>query len=96
MVSLVAWALEGAQGVPFEAIVIAVIVVANAVLGFVQERRAEQAVAALQRMAAATATVLRDGQELRVPAEEVVAGDVLVLGEGAAVSADGACSRRPR
>jgi P-type Ca2+ transporter type 2C len=89
VVSLVAWALEGAQGVPFEAIVIAVIVVANAVLGFVQERRAEQAVAALQRMAAATATVLRDGQELRVPAEEVVPGDVLVLGEGDAVSADG-------
>ena len=57
-ISVVAWALEGAQGVPLEAIVIAVIVVANAVLGFVQERKAEQAVAALQRMAAPAATVL--------------------------------------
>src|SRR5215216_5874833 len=47
VISVVAWALEGAQGVPFEAIVIAVIVVANAVLGFVQERKAEQAAAAL-------------------------------------------------
>jgi magnesium-transporting ATPase (P-type) len=89
VVSLVAWALEGAEGVPFEAIVIAVIVVANAVLGFAQERRAEQAVAALQRMAAPTATLLRDGQQVRIPAEEVVPGDLLVLGEGDAVSADG-------
>jgi Cation transporter/ATPase, N-terminus len=48
VVSLVAWALEGAKGVPFEAAVIAVIVVANGVLGFVQEHKAEQAVAALR------------------------------------------------
>jgi Ca2+-transporting ATPase len=89
VVSLVAWALEGAQGVPFEAIVIAVIVVANAVLGFVQEHKAEQAVAALQRMAAPTATLLRDGRQVRIPAEKVVPGDLLVLDEGDAVSADG-------
>jgi P-type Ca2+ transporter type 2C len=89
VVSLVAWAVEGAKGVPFEAAVIAVIVVANAVLGFVQEQKAEQAVAALQRMAAATATVLRDGQEERIPAEEIVPGDILVLGEGDAIGADG-------
>jgi P-type E1-E2 ATPase len=88
-VSLVAWALEGAKGVPFDAVVIAVIVVANAVLGFVQEQKAEQAVAALQRMAAATATVLRDGQEVHIPTEELICGDIRVLGEGDAVSADG-------
>jgi Ca2+-transporting ATPase len=88
-ISVVAWALEGAQGVPFEAIVIAVIVVANAVLGFVQERKAEQAVAALQRMAAPTATLLRDGRQGRIPAAEIVPGDVLVLGDGDAVGADG-------
>ena len=88
VVSLVAWAVEGAEAVPFEAIVIAVIVVLNAVLGYVQEARAEQAVAALQRMAAATAGVVRDGREQRVPAAEVVPGDVLLLAEGDAVSAD--------
>jgi Ca2+-transporting ATPase len=88
-ISLVTWALEGAHGVPFEALVIGVILVANAVLGYVQEARAEQAVAALQRMAAATSTVVRDGREQRVPSAEVVPGDVLLLAEGDAVSADG-------
>jgi P-type Ca2+ transporter type 2C len=89
VIAVVAWALEGAQGVPFDAVVIAAIVVANAVLGFVQERKAEQAVAALQRMAAPAATLLRDGRQVRVPAEELVPGDVLVLAEGDAVGADG-------
>ena len=88
-ISVAAWALEGAQGVPFEAIVIAVIVAANGVLGFVQERKAEQAVAALQRMAAPAATVVRDGHQQRIPAEELVPGDILVLAEGDAVGADG-------
>ena len=87
-VSLAAWALEGADEVPYEAIVIAAILVLNAVLGYVQEARAEQAVAGLQRMAAATAGVVRDGREARIPAEEVVPGDVLLLAEGDAVGAD--------
>ena len=89
IVSVVAWAVEGAEGVPYEAIVIAVIVVLNGVLGFVQEARAEQAVAALRRMAGATASVVRDGLEQRVPTAEVVPGDLLLLSEGDAVSADG-------
>jgi P-type Ca2+ transporter type 2C len=89
VVSLAAWALEGGEEAPFDAIVIAAILVANAALGYVQEARAEQAVAALQRMAAATAAVLRDGRESRVPAEDVVPGDVLLLSEGDAVAADG-------
>ena len=87
-ISLVAWVIEGAEGIPYEAIVILVIVVLNAVLGYVQEARAEQAVAALQKMAAATAGVVRDGQEQRIPAAEIVPGDLLVLAEGDAVSAD--------
>jgi potassium/sodium efflux P-type ATPase len=89
VVSFVAWILEGREGVPFEVIVIASIVVLNAVLGYVQEARAEQAVAALRRMAAATAGVIRDGREERVAAVDVVTGDVLLLAEGDAVSADG-------
>jgi magnesium-transporting ATPase (P-type) len=89
VVSLLAWVLEGTHGVPFEAIVIAVIIVANAVLGYVQEARAEEAVAALQRMAAASAGVIRDGREQRVPVDEVVPGDLLTLAEGDAVAADG-------
>ena len=88
-ISLASWLVEGAEGIPFEAIVIGVILVANAVLGYVQEAKAEQAVAALQRMAAATSLVVRDGVDVRIPASDVVPGDVLLLAEGDAVSADG-------
>jgi Ca2+-transporting ATPase len=88
-VSLVAWVAEGAEGVPYEALVVAVIVVLNAVLGYVQEARAEREVAALQRMSAATATVLRDGREERIATAGIVPGDVLLLAEGDAVPADG-------
>ena len=88
-VSLAAWAAEGADGVPYEALVIAAIIVVNGVLGYVQEMRAEQAVAALQRMAAASATVVRDGRTERIAAAEVVPGDVMLLAEGDAISADG-------
>ena len=90
VVSLVAWILEGAEGVPFEVVVISVIVLLNAVLGYVQEARAEQAVAALQRMTATTATIVRDGRDERIVAAEIVPGDVMLLAEGDAVSADAA------
>lgn len=87
-VSFAAWLLDGAEGVPFEAIVIGLIIIANAVLGYLQEARAEQAVAALQRMAAPTATVVRDGTARSIMATGVVPGDVLLLAEGDAVAAD--------
>ncbi|HEU4975670.1 MAG TPA: cation-translocating P-type ATPase [Baekduia sp.] len=87
-VALAAWAADGAHGAPVDAIVIAVIVVLNAVLGVAQEAKAEQAVAALRELAVAAATVVRDGRERRVPATDVVPGDLLVLGEGDAVAAD--------
>ena len=88
-IALVAWVIEGRVGWPVDAIVIATIVLLNGVLGFVQEAKAEDAVAALARMTAATSAVLRDGQVLRLPSAELVRGDVLVLGEGDAVGADG-------
>jgi Ca2+-transporting ATPase len=87
-ISLGAWAVEGATGVPIDAVVIVAVVLLNAVLGFVQENKAENAVAALQSMIAATSTVRRDGELRTVPAAELVRGDILVLGEGDAVGAD--------
>jgi P-type Ca2+ transporter type 2C len=87
-VSLIAWTIEAQGGWPVDAIVIALIVVANAILGYVQEGKAEKAVAALARMTAVTSAVLRDGQIRRVPSLELVCGDVLLLGEGDSVGAD--------
>lgn len=87
-ISIAAWLVEGAQGVPFDAVVVAVIVVLNAVLGYAQQARAEHAVEALQRMTAAIATVIRDGEQVRVPTRELVPGDMLVLAEGDTVAAD--------
>lgn len=87
-ISLVAWILEGATGAPVDVIVIGLIVVANAVIGLVQESKAESAVAALSKLTAATASVVRDGLVTTVPARELVRGDLLVLSEGDAVGAD--------
>lgn len=88
VISVVAWAAEGATGVPIDAIVILAIVVLNAVMGYVQEARAADAVAALQSMTAVTSTVLRSGQTQRIPSSELVPGDVLLLAEGDSVGAD--------
>ncbi len=87
-VALVAWVIEGRVGWPVDAIVIAAIVLLNGVLGHVQEAKAENAVAALAKMTAATSAVLRDGKPQRVPSAELVRGDVLALAEGDAVGAD--------
>ncbi|MBC7376893.1 MAG: cation-translocating P-type ATPase [Burkholderiaceae bacterium] len=87
-VALAAWAIEGRAGWPMDAIVIAVVVVLNAVLGWVQEAKAQSAVAALARMTQATSSVVRDGLLLRIPSAALVLGDVMVLAEGDAVGAD--------
>ncbi|WP_298324748.1 cation-translocating P-type ATPase [Haloactinopolyspora sp.] len=87
-ISSVAWLAEGAAGLPVDAIVISAVLIVNAVLGFVQESRAEDAVAALRSMTVATSTVLRDGELATVPSPDLVRGDVLVLSEGDAVGAD--------
>jgi Ca2+-transporting ATPase len=87
-VLLAAVVISAAQGDALEAIAILVIVLTNGVLGFVQESKAEQALARLKEMTAPTALVLRDGEERTVPASELVVGDVIVLEAGAAVPAD--------
>ncbi|MCH8338609.1 MAG: ATPase, partial [Chloroflexi bacterium] len=71
-----------------DAIVILAIVVLNAILGFVQEYRADRAMAALKRMAAPVVKVRREGQLQQVPAREIVPGDILLLEAGDAVSGD--------
>src|SRR5699024_7707536 len=88
LISLVAWAGEGAGGAPVDAIVILAVLLLNAVIGLVQEARAEDAVAALSSITAPSATVLRDGRLQTVPAAELVRGDILRLSEGDAVGAD--------
>jgi Ca2+-transporting ATPase len=89
LILLVAVGLSIALGHATEAVVISVIVLLAAVLGFVQEYRAERAIEALGRMAAPTAAVLRNGEELNVPARELVPGDLVLLHAGDKVPADG-------
>lgn len=71
-----------------DAAVIAIIVIANAILGYIQEGRAEQAIGALRVLAAPAASVIRNGEEMRVPARELVPGDIILLESGARVPAD--------
>ncbi|MBI1732916.1 MAG: cation-translocating P-type ATPase [Gammaproteobacteria bacterium] len=88
VILLIATALSALLGHGMEAVVITVIVLFAALLGFVQEYRAERAVEALRRLAAPTATVLRDGDETEVRAREVVPGDVILLQAGDRIPAD--------
>jgi Ca2+-transporting ATPase len=87
-ISLLVWWFEGHHGGPYEALTIFAIVVANAILGFIQEERAEHAVASLAKMTAASAIVVRDGERATVVAAELVPGDVVVIEEGATIPAD--------
>jgi len=88
VVLLVAAGIMVAIGEPTDAIVIGAIVILNAAIGFFQEYRAEQAMAALRTMAAPSARVVRDGAELTVTAPELVPGDLIVFDAGDVVAAD--------
>ncbi len=88
VILLIATGLSAILGHPIEAIAITVIVAFAVLLGFAQEYRAERAIEALRTMAAPTASVLRDGQEMETPARDLVPGDVLVLRAGDRVAAD--------
>lgn len=87
-ISMGLWLYERESALPYEAIAIFAIVMLNAVMGYVQTFRAEQALAALRAMSAAEATVLRGEERARVPAAELVPGDVILVEEGDTIPAD--------
>ena len=88
IILIVAALIALALGEYVDSIAIMCIVVLNAVIGVIQESKAEQALAALKKMAAPTAQVVRDGRQLTVPGRELVPGDLVMLEAGNYVPAD--------
>jgi Ca2+-transporting ATPase len=88
LILLVAAVVSGTLGDITDAVVILVIVLLNAAIGFFQEYRAEKAMEALKQMSVTQAKVLRNGQQLTLPATELVPGDIVLLEAGSAVPAD--------
>ncbi|NTW29219.1 MAG: cation-translocating P-type ATPase [Coriobacteriia bacterium] len=88
-VLVVAVVIAAFEGQVAESIAILAILLLNGVLGFVQEYRAQHALEALQELSAPAATVIRDGVERQLPAEELVPGDIVLLEAGDKVPADG-------
>jgi Ca2+-transporting ATPase len=85
---IIAAIISAAMGEATDAVVIAVIVILNAVIGFVQEGKADAAIEALKNMSSPEALVIRDGKEIKVKARELVPGDIVVLQEGDKIPAD--------
>src|SRR3954470_12972700 len=87
-ISAALWLYERDSALPYEAIAISAVVVLNALMGYLQEQRAESALAALRQMTAAHARVIRDGAVVTIAAAAIVPGDIIVIEEGDTVSAD--------
>jgi Ca2+-transporting ATPase len=87
-ISAALWVFERDEALPYEAIAILAVVLLNAVMGYIQESRAESAVASLRKISAARANVLRDGERRSIPAAELVAGDIILIEEGDTIPAD--------
>ena len=75
-------------GFPTDVIIILAVVIINAILGVLQESKAEKALEALEKIAAATSKVIRDGHQISIKSEDLVVGDIIVLEAGDAVPAD--------
>ncbi|HWP26493.1 MAG TPA: cation-translocating P-type ATPase [Xanthobacteraceae bacterium] len=90
VISVIEWLLQDPRetALPYEAIVITAIVVLNALLGFFQEARAERSVRALMALAAPESTVIRDGERQRIPARDIVPGDIVLVEAGDKIPAD--------
>ncbi|MFD1326426.1 cation-translocating P-type ATPase [Mycoplana ramosa] len=88
LISGALWLIERDTALPYEAIAILAIVFLNAVMSYLQQSRAEQAIAALKQMAAARAKVIRDGVVQQIPSAELVPGDILLIEEGDTIPAD--------
>lgn len=88
-VGIAIWVYEGARGMPIESVAIAIILILNAGLGVFQESKSERALNALREMAAPVVWAMRDGSLARIPASELVPGDIVRIEAGDRVPADG-------
>jgi len=88
MISAVIWLQERDTALPYEALAIFAIVILNALMGYVQEARAERAAAALRQLSATHSSVIRDGDRRSIPAAELVPGDIVLITEGDTIPAD--------
>jgi Ca2+-transporting ATPase len=88
LILIAAAVISGVIGEPWDTLAISVIVVLNAIVGFIQEYRAEEAMAALKKMATPNAVALRDGAPATVPASRLVPGDIVAIDAGGLIPAD--------
>ncbi|KUG03793.1 cation-transporting atpase [hydrocarbon metagenome] len=88
LVLLAATVISGIVGAMADAVTIMAIVILNAILGFIQEYRAERSLEEIKKLASAHALVVRNGQRIRIKAEQLVPGDIVIINTGDKIPAD--------